>query len=59
MKRGTGFHHQRDGVCYQNVLATYTHIHALGTPQWAPSFVNLAAAHKQKKGPAITRSRGA
>jgi cobyrinic acid a,c-diamide synthase len=48
MKRGTGFHHQRDGVCYNNVLATYTHIHALGTPSWAKSLVARARAYAQK-----------
>ena len=25
----------RTDVCYKNVLATYTHIHVLGTPGWA------------------------
>ena len=42
MERGTGFMHGRDGLCRHNVLATYTHIHALGTPQWAPSLVARA-----------------
>jgi cobyrinic acid a,c-diamide synthase len=30
MQRGTGFINGQDGVCINNVLATYTHIHALG-----------------------------
>lgn len=42
MARGKGFANKRDGVSYKNVLATYTHIHALGTPQWAPALVRLA-----------------
>ncbi len=40
IKRGTGFLQGRDGLCYKNVLAMYTHIHAGGTPQWAPSFIS-------------------
>ena len=43
MNRGAGFINHRDGVCYKNVLATYTHIHALGTPSWAEASVSAAA----------------
>ena len=49
MKRGAGFIHQRDGVSYKNVLATYTHIHALGTPSWAKALVQNAMAFKTSK----------
>ncbi|MDJ0783102.1 MAG: cobyrinate a,c-diamide synthase [Desulfosarcinaceae bacterium] len=42
MIRGTGIHAGGDGLTYRNVLATYTHIHATGTPQWAPALVELA-----------------
>ena len=42
IKRGTGFINKKDGVCYKNVLATYIHIHALGTPSWAKSVVRNA-----------------
>ena len=35
MQRGAGIHEDRDGILYKNVLATYTHIHALGNPGWA------------------------
>ena len=49
MKRGTGFINNRDGVCYKNVLATYTHIHALGTPSWAKAMVRKAASYKNQK----------
>jgi cobyrinic acid a,c-diamide synthase len=31
------------------VLATYTHIHALGTPQWAEALVRNAIVHKKNK----------
>ncbi len=46
MERGVGFCCKRDGLVYKNVLALYTHIHAVGTPQWAPGLV--AAAKKYK-----------
>ena len=49
MKRGAGFINNRDGVCYKNVLATYTHIHALGTPSWAQAMVRNAVAYKKSK----------
>ena len=43
MERGKGFYNSRDGVCYKNVLAMYTHVHALGTGSWAPSLVAAGA----------------
>jgi cobyrinic acid a,c-diamide synthase len=42
VRRGHGFDGQRDGLCYHNVLASYTHVHALGTEKWAPSLVQAA-----------------
>ncbi len=47
MKRGEGFINKKDGVCYKNVLATYTHIHALGTPSWAKAMVSNAIFYKK------------
>jgi len=49
MKRGTGFLNHRDGVCYKNILATYTHIHASGTPEWARALVRNAVAFRSMK----------
>jgi len=49
MKRGTGFHNRRDGISYKNVLATFTHIHALGTPAWAAAMVKNAIYYQRKK----------
>jgi cobyrinic acid a,c-diamide synthase len=46
MERGGGIAQGRDGLCRKNVLATYTHIHALGTPQWAPALVEQARSFK-------------
>jgi cobyrinic acid a,c-diamide synthase len=47
VKRGAGLLEKRDGICYQNVLATYTHIHALGTPLWAKAMVDTAISYRQ------------
>ncbi|MEA3436759.1 MAG: cobyrinic acid a,c-diamide synthase, partial [Thermodesulfobacteriota bacterium] len=48
IKRGTGFINKKDGLCYKNVLATYIHIHALGTPAWAKSMVRNAIEYKER-----------
>ncbi len=48
MQRGAGFLDGRDGVCVNNVLATYTHIHALGTPAWAAALVRASQGYRQK-----------
>lgn len=42
MERGEGITEGRDGICYKNVLATYTHTHALGTPLWAEGMIRKA-----------------
>ena len=47
MKRGTGFANGMDGLVYKNVLALYTHIHALGTPEWAKLFMEKVKSNKQ------------
>jgi cobyrinic acid a,c-diamide synthase len=49
MTRGNGIIQGRDGMCRNNVFATYLHIHALGTPQWAPALVAQARAYMIKR----------
>jgi cobyrinic acid a,c-diamide synthase len=49
MQRGVGFMNGRDGLVYKNVLALYTHIHALATPQWAQNLVSRAKEFKQER----------
>jgi len=49
MKRGVGIQKDKDGILYRNVLATYTHIHALGTPEWAEALVRNAVKYKNIK----------
>jgi len=53
VKRGAGFYNGRDGIVYKNVLATYTHIHALGSPFWARALVKSAARYRRKREGAI------
>ncbi|HAT50145.1 MAG: cobyrinate a,c-diamide synthase [Nitrospirae bacterium] len=36
VRRGTGIDGQHDGLIYRNVLASYAHFHAAGSPGWAP-----------------------
>jgi len=49
MQRGTGFAAGGDGLVYKNVLALYTHIHALATPEWAKLFVELIRKHRRQR----------
>jgi cobyrinic acid a,c-diamide synthase len=49
MQRGAGIEKDRDGILYKNVLATYTHVHALGTPQWAGALVRNAIQFKKTR----------
>jgi len=46
VKRGFGFNGKRDGLCYKNVLSTYTHIHALGERRWASALIRKAESYK-------------
>jgi cobyrinic acid a,c-diamide synthase len=34
VRRGRGFDGERDGLVYKNVLASFTHFHALASPEW-------------------------
>jgi cobyrinic acid a,c-diamide synthase len=49
MQRGVGFIDNRDGLVYRNVLALYTHIHSLSTPQWASSLVARSLEFKTQR----------
>ncbi len=49
MKRGRGIAGQRDGILYKNLFASYIHLHALGTPEWAKGFVSLARKEKRNR----------
>lgn len=47
MNRGIGCGGNVDGLIYKNCLAAYTHIHALGNPQWASNFVEAAVKNRK------------
>jgi cobyrinic acid a,c-diamide synthase len=49
VSRGFGIDGKGDGLVYKNVLAAYTHIHALGTPEWAGSLVRKAREFRKNK----------
>jgi cobyrinic acid a,c-diamide synthase len=49
VKRGIGMDGKRDGLCRKNVLATFTHVHALGTPEWAEGIVGKARQFRAGK----------
>lgn len=42
LKRGVGVGQGRDGIQESSVLASYTHIHALGVPGWGESVVKAS-----------------
>ena len=49
MKRGRGIVDSMDGLCFKNVLATYTHLHALGSREWVEGIMNRATAYKKER----------
>lgn len=52
VRRGHGFDGKRDGLCRWNVLACYTHVHALGVENWASSLVREAVRFGRASGAA-------
>ena len=48
MRRGSGILDRKDGVCYKNILATYSHVHAVGTPEWAEGLIRRALAYQRE-----------
>ncbi len=47
MERGAGLVGGKDGAVRNNVLATYTHIHALGVSDWGASLVRAALRYRE------------
>jgi cobyrinic acid a,c-diamide synthase len=54
LDRGRGIDGETDGLCRYNLLGTYTHIHAVGTPSWAESLARKAAEHRDIHGSKIS-----
>jgi cobyrinic acid a,c-diamide synthase len=49
LSRGTGCFNHRDGIIYKNVFASYTHVHALATPEWVKGMIKCARDYKKSK----------
>jgi cobyrinic acid a,c-diamide synthase len=47
VRRGGGIEEGWDGICRKNVLATYSHVHAGGKPDWAEGLVRAARAYQK------------
>jgi cobyrinic acid a,c-diamide synthase len=57
LRRGHGVDGKVDGIIYKNMFAAYTHLHALGTPEWAEAFVSLAYREKNNR-PSVSALAG-
>jgi cobyrinic acid a,c-diamide synthase len=49
VERGEGIYKMRDGIFYKNVLASYIHIHALATPEWADGLIKQAYLYSKNR----------
>ncbi len=49
VNRGGGIDGKGDGIVFMNVVAAYTHLHALGTPEWAAAMVKKASEYRKKR----------
>jgi cobyrinic acid a,c-diamide synthase len=49
LQRGQGVGGGRDGLTRGRVWASYLHLHALGVPGWANTFVDLARANSRER----------
>jgi cobyrinic acid a,c-diamide synthase len=47
--RGTGMNGSRDGMLRKNILAGFTHLHALGTPGWAQGIITAGRTFREKR----------
>jgi cobyrinic acid a,c-diamide synthase len=55
--RGYGIDGEKDGVCKGNLLATYSHMHARGTPRWGQGLFRAALRSKNHGNPSyVTNS---
>jgi len=47
LSRGNGLGDGRDGIIHRNVLASYTHLHSGGAPDWATGLVRKAQLYRE------------
>ena len=57
LRRGCGFSGRRDGLFRDNAFGSFTHFHALGTPDWAPSFVRRVRLERALSAPSARPDR--
>ena len=53
VRRGTGCFEGRDGILAGNVWASYTHLHALATPEWEQGMLRAARRFAATAAPSI------
>ena len=56
VKRGTGLGHQRDGLTSKNVVASYLHLHALGSTEWFPGLLRAAKNYAKSRNRSMAAS---
>ena len=49
LQRGKGIKDGMDGITYKNVFATYTHLHAIGSPEWTRGMIATAGRFRESK----------
>lgn len=49
MKKGHGIVDGWDGMCYKKVLASYSHVHAVGNELWAKAMVEAAESFRRQR----------
>jgi cobyrinic acid a,c-diamide synthase len=49
LSRGNGIGENRDGIIYRNLLASYTHLHSGGAPDWATGLVRRAREYRETR----------
>jgi cobyrinic acid a,c-diamide synthase len=49
LRKGHGIVAGCDGLCYKNVLASYSHLHAVGCQTWADALIRAAGSHQRLK----------
>ena len=49
IQKGTGIDGAREGLCRKNILAGFTHLHALATPGWADAIIDCAEQYRTAK----------
>ena len=47
IRRGQGITGKSDGIVYKNLFASFFHLHALGTPEWAEGLISLASRERE------------